>query len=672
MHIQSNNTAPLTLQWCLLMLQLATFLNSTDKSIENFFSNIGYKNFNLKNAFDLLEHCGIDINPLRTNEISKIMWLKLDRTFLNSLSSSLTFAVKDFGRIGSLDTDMVAKLFMADSTRLRVKSLGYGMFMSEDILKKMIKERKDLHADFELFTSYYYRGKVKCRFYIVMPMDMSHAHYWGNFGLPVYFPLGTDKYYYINDYLLAISLIDNVIYHFTQLDQNRKDVINRIKERGPVLKIEIQKKVDMLKKQIENTFKSLGKELEKKKEEINKELKNIKDNTIVKKILELLKKLEETEKENRELQEKIFKELEEGVNKFCSDEINRYLEYKNEEHREGFFYLDNYIGHRIEEIQEKVRGELIQHANQFKKNIGEALTELVETLQKAKKGITGTIRALVEKTQKKANEVITYFKDKLPAIRDKVVQTIDSIKRALQVYLKGGGKLIPYDIDIAGSQEYFHFENPVQIDYRSKPRPMDDPPDWEEYTEKYLKKKYNHFLEIAPGNERSDFEDYHMQINHTTASTLRYAFDLLPFFHTDPRRFFKGETYTGDLIENIREHHGFFLTQRKEVHKLSLTPLEFTGDYLEKDLFSDKNKTKYNDVFDKVLPKGVFWGLKMYTELGYPPNLGDTRDPDIQKSFKYQFKGQFDHMTDIFKKCVKQKIPITCHASSKGMTIADT
>ena len=58
-HIQSNNTAPLTLQWCMLMLQLATFLNSTDEKADNLFSNIGYKNFNLKSAFDLLANCGI-------------------------------------------------------------------------------------------------------------------------------------------------------------------------------------------------------------------------------------------------------------------------------------------------------------------------------------------------------------------------------------------------------------------------------------------------------------------------------------------------------------------------------------------------------------------------------------------------------------------------------------
>ena len=614
----------------------------------------------------------IDINPLQTNEISKIMWLKLDRNFINSLASGITFAVKDFGKIGSLDTDMVAKLYMSDSTNLRVKSLGYGWLMSEDELKKMIKTRKNLLSDFAAFTSYYYRGFHQCSFSIVMPMDMSHAHYWGNFGFPVYFPLGTDKYYYINDYLLAISLIDNVIYHFARLKGNSKEMMNRIRERTPELKKEIQKKTDQVKKQIGDTFKNLQEEINRKKDDINNSLKKIKDIDIKKKVIELLNKLKELERKNNELKDQLAEELENEVKDFCTKELDNYMQYKNKEHREGFFYLDNYLDHRINEINQKIKDELIQQVYQFQTAIIEKLEGFLQSIKKAEKGITASIKTLVNKTKQQAQDIIKNFKEKLPGIRDKILETIDSVKRAFMVYIKGGGKLIPYDIDLAVSQEYFHLKSPVTIDYKSKPETIDTSLTTREYSDKYLKKKYNHFLEIAPGNERSDFEDYFMQTNHTIASTLRYAFDLLPFYHTDPRRFYKGEKYIDTLIKHTRETHGFFLTQRQEVHKLSLTPIEFTDNYLKNDLFSPRNKTSWEEVFNKILPNGLFWGLKLYTELGYPPNLFDTRDPDIKKSFKYQFEGQCKHMEDIFKKCIDLDIPITCHAGPKGMTIADT
>ena len=216
------------------MLQLAAFLNGTDKKADNLFAHIGYKNFNLKNGFDLLDDCGMDLNPLQTNKITKIMWLKnVPGNFLNILSSSLTPVLKEFGRIGTLDTDMVAKLYMRDATQLRVKDIAYGLLMSEKKLKEMISKREETFQEFTAFTSYYFRNLQRCYFSLVMPMDMSHAHYWGNYGLPVYFPLGTEKYYYINDYLFSLSFFDNVIHRFVNLKENAKDVMKRSKQKHP-------------------------------------------------------------------------------------------------------------------------------------------------------------------------------------------------------------------------------------------------------------------------------------------------------------------------------------------------------------------------------------------------------------------------------------------------------
>ena len=46
--------------------------------------------------------------------------------------------------------------------------------------KKDDKNTKILLSDFAAFTFYYYRGLNRCSYSIVMPMDISHTHYWGN------------------------------------------------------------------------------------------------------------------------------------------------------------------------------------------------------------------------------------------------------------------------------------------------------------------------------------------------------------------------------------------------------------------------------------------------------------------------------------------------------------
>lgn len=52
---------------------------------------------------------------------------------------------------------------------------------------------------------------------------------------------------------------------------------------------------------------------------------------------------------------------------------------------------------------------------------------------------------------------------------------------------------------------------------------------------------------------------------------------------------------------------------------------------------------------------GFYWGVKMYTAMGYKPNSWDL----------------YPHLSDFYKFCEDNQIPITCHCSPGGMMVGD-
>lgn len=81
-------------------------------------------------------------------------------------------------------------------------------------------------------------------------------------------------------------------------------------------------------------------------------------------------------------------------------------------------------------------------------------------------------------------------------------------------------------------------------------------------------------------------------------------------------------------------------------------------------------KMSVEDVKKELLPNGgLFWGVKMYVALGYPPYIGDASM--TKRVFPALQAGSYSELKQFFLYCASNDIPITCHGSPQGMTIGD-
>lgn len=174
-------------------------------------------------------------------------------------------------------------------------------------------------------------------------------------------------------------------------------------------------------------------------------------------------------------------------------------------------------------------------------------------------------------------------------------------------------------------------------------------------------KEYVHLVATAPDRENKKYEEYWKQLWFHQASAIRFPFQLISFFHYDPRRFAKSEKEIEDKANAVCGKHGFF-TYRLDGNRntLALAPHPELNDraFIREML---KKELRTNDYVFKQLylhPKSensLFWGVKMYPKLGYAPD---------------DFK-QHPHLEDFYKACAENNIPITTHTSPGGMDIAD-
>lgn len=181
---------------------------------------------------------------------------------------------------------------------------------------------------------------------------------------------------------------------------------------------------------------------------------------------------------------------------------------------------------------------------------------------------------------------------------------------------------------------------------------------------------YIHFLREMDSNEIYKFEDFSRHIFFNKLAILNEPFKLISFFHFDPRRFIPQSV-------SLKKH--IFLTEtgekntynmediKIEADKSSLSGLKYKWDIeeLKKQIIGNK----------KYFVTQFFWGIKMYAALGFPPYFGI--DTELTK-FIFPMLGYSDIeeigkvMNSFYNYCSEQEIPITCHASPQGMTIADS
>jgi hypothetical protein len=170
--------------------------------------------------------------------------------------------------------------------------------------------------------------------------------------------------------------------------------------------------------------------------------------------------------------------------------------------------------------------------------------------------------------------------------------------------------------------------------------------------------------------ELCQFEDFIKHLDYTEAATIKYPLEYLPFYHFDARRF-------NAPVDMIERYHDFYLFESDERHRNKIKRLDtrkIVGSIQGRDKF--QFQMDLQQLKEKVLhqdrgewTKGLFWGIKMYTAMGYPPYLFDHAAS--QEIFPCLQPGSYTRLLEFYEYCADHDIPVTCHGSPQGMTLAD-
>jgi len=189
-----------------------------------------------------------------------------------------------------------------------------------------------------------------------------------------------------------------------------------------------------------------------------------------------------------------------------------------------------------------------------------------------------------------------------------------------------------------------------------------------------LTNKMVHFLNLAPGEDPSRFEDYQTQMGYSIAASIRYPLSLFAFYHFDPRRHLLSvENATETMATNILSEHSFFTIKADNnkyrgqfadgYHLRGAVQAQLHPELNNPTILASKLKSilrSYKDALNELhlyhtSGPGMFWGVKMYPRLGYSP-ADFTSYPTL---------------LDFYKECSAKKIPLTAHCAPGGMAIAD-
>jgi hypothetical protein len=181
-----------------------------------------------------------------------------------------------------------------------------------------------------------------------------------------------------------------------------------------------------------------------------------------------------------------------------------------------------------------------------------------------------------------------------------------------------------------------------------------------------ISEKYCHFLKQIPATEMEQYEDLRKYNNYVMAATVKWPLQYFPFFHLDPRRFFAPSS-------RISKYHDFYCCDAGEIRKM---PTEWINEKLNSRRHWRYGMDVERDLKPQLLRKergawkeGLFWGIKMYAALGFAPYLFDTQK--AKEAFHCLEEGDYRELLDFYNYCAESEIPITCHGSPQGMTIAD-
>ena len=193
--------------------------------------------------------------------------------------------------------------------------------------------------------------------------------------------------------------------------------------------------------------------------------------------------------------------------------------------------------------------------------------------------------------------------------------------------------------------------------------------------------KYTHILEEVEASEAHEFEDHIKHLLFTQMAVLKYPFKYLPFYHFDPRRFFPDST-----APELGKYHDFYVNHRTHLVKLETADVaegingadkfhyKMSYEKLKNKFIATKHSASSGmqrgvDLGERKIADGLFWGVKMYVALGYPPYL--SKNQEAKEIFPCLQDDSYRELREFYIFCADNDIPITCHCSPQGMTIAD-
>ena len=180
---------------------------------------------------------------------------------------------------------------------------------------------------------------------------------------------------------------------------------------------------------------------------------------------------------------------------------------------------------------------------------------------------------------------------------------------------------------------------------------------------------YSIFLKEISNRELVCYETHDTHVLYQKMAALKYPLSFFPFYHFDPRRFFSP-------YKDVMENFSFYIPIGKNNYKLiSNNELSFTQDNTINRDYVTKGFSYAQDIqslWKKELidGDGVFWGIKLYVALGYPPYIGVS--PENSSIYPLLKEKDYSQFITFLNNCGERNIPITCHGSPQGMTIADS
>jgi len=225
----------------------------------------------------------------------------------------------------------------------------------------------------------------------------------------------------------------------------------------------------------------------------------------------------------------------------------------------------------------------------------------------------------------------------------------------------------PYDIDISNKSETQNSNDYINDFPKLKNA---------KFFKEETKNKYSIFLKKIPEKEKYQYEDFETHLLYQKMSALKYPLYYLPFYHFDPRRFFSP-------IEKISKNFNFYIKEEYDNYRQYFSKNEDKQQIDSVALSIEENENSFSckmniqDLYNELLVEdssndGLFWGIKLYVALGYPPYIGSTKDSIKKKIFPRLSSDDYKEFSDFLNYCAKKNVPITCHASPQGMTIADS